>query len=129
MKTFDSEDNQFMLYGLVPKQSTKGDKSINVVLDVPHTQELLDELNHFLWKDVKLVMEKSSGGTIVQSEFYIANIQPKDYKEGPRIRIILRQPYEQTIFLRIGKLLFNDIKFAMEEIQEELDFDAQAVNE
>lgn len=123
MDNFNSGDHIFVLYNLVPKQSAKGDRTINIVLDVPHTEELFNELSHFLWKDVKVDMEKSSGGSAIQSEFYIANIQAKDFREGPRIRMLLRNSFEQSLYLKMAKLWDNDVKLSMEIIQHELGFD------
>ena len=129
MENFQSGDHIFILYNIVPRPSNKGDNTLNIILDVPFTEELLNELSHYLWKDVKLQMEKSSGGNAVQSEFYIVSVQPKDYKEGPRIRVTLRQPYDQTVFSKIGKLLFHDVKLSLEVIQEELEFDSSGDDE
>ena len=127
MDNFKSGENVFMLYSIIPRQSAKGEKSLIIVLDVPYTEALVEELGHFLWKDVKLMMEKTSGGNAIETEFYITDIQPKDFKEGPRIRVKMRNPYDQAIHLKLVKLLFHDVSVdvTIMEMQPELEYDDQ----
>lgn len=120
MEKFNSGDHTFTLCSILPKQSVKGDRALNIILDVPYTEELLKELTCFIWKDIKVSIEKSSEGNTIETEFYISDIHAKDYKEGPRVRISLRQPFEQKIFLSLAKLWDNDVRVAWIILQKEL---------
>jgi len=122
MKDFSSGENEFVLFDFKPG-GTAGGPIFFVIIDAPFNAEIHSELMSFWRKDIKIKITDEAGKRGVETEFYVKNIPPKDYKEGPRMRIILRQPYESDTAQKIVKLYQNNIKFEFKVIQSELDME------
>jgi len=122
MDSFNSTEYEhtFTLNDVITKQTARGDKSMKIIVDVPFTEELHGQLSHFIWKDVSIVIEKTNSKEKVEFEAYVEDVRPKDYKEGPRIRISIRQPFTASVYQKIGKILFHDINMALTILQPEL---------
>ncbi len=116
---FNSGDNTYVLFDFTPKDSTGG-PILLLIIDTPYDADLYSELMSFWKDDIKLKIQDAAGGDILESEFDVKDILHRDYKEGARIRIILRQLYDQAVLHKIVNLYKHDVKFEWTTIQEEI---------
>jgi len=129
MENFQSGDHQFVLLKCDPKATKAGNSYLNLVLDVPFTAELYEVLGKFIFKDIKLCICQKGESKKIESEFYVVNVKPVDYKEGARLRIPLNQPFERNVYLRIAKLWDHDVEVEIELMQKELGLESEENDE
>ena len=119
MNGFSSGENEYVLFNFLPRD-TSGGPILIVTIDTPFEAELYSELMLF-WKSyIKIKITDQAEKKGVETEFTVKDVAHKDFKEGPRIRIILYRPYELDVTKKIINLYKDSIKFEFEVMQKEL---------